>query len=480
MSIKREEKALLEFKHIMDDVVHLLRKSTEAETVYMYWVNRSRQQFVLETSSTTLPNVMFQDRINFEQMYLREYIDITKTVQLRVGVDVKNEQLRHYYDFVPVKNITLIPFVNNGELVAITGVETERPLNLPDFQETFSAYKNALINVLNTYLELTDLHENQKEWVDYEESLTRILPKHHRVDILDSMMEEMQHLLPSGGVSVVLRGMDVWTSVLTSSGAKKNPSIGLAVEEKSMVYDALQKGEPQFSIHFNQNPKRIATDEQHTEGATLVIPLIISGRRHGVVVAYDANPLTFKESTKHQLINLARIATLSIQVNLGKIPVHEDLFTTEYGSFIPDLWEKTLEKEIGRKELDNQNVWFGLITIENIQTLRSRLRLEDLKRLQKTLVRILNPSRLGFNGYIGFNSDYVLSYLLFSEDLHQHGEWMNAAEEIFKKPVELSDGQKIDVEIRCGYTKLEKMDTDVHEIISKAKKALSTVVNKSA
>ncbi len=63
MSKRREEKALLEFKHIMDDVVQLLRKATGAETVYFYWVNHVRKQFVLETNSTSLPNVMLFERL---------------------------------------------------------------------------------------------------------------------------------------------------------------------------------------------------------------------------------------------------------------------------------------------------------------------------------------------------------------------------------------------------------------------------------
>lgn len=473
MAIKREEKALIEFKHIMDDVVYLLRKSTGAETVYLYWVNRAREQFVLETSSTSLPNVMFQDRINFEQFFLNQHKEIEQLIQLEVGNEVREEELRHYYDFVPVKNVTLIPFKNNGEVVAITAVETEKPLNIPEHEQSFNAYRNALINVLNTYLELTDLNENQNEWTDYEESLNKISPKHHKVDILDKMMGEIQKLLPDGGVSLVLRGMDVWTSVLNSAGAKSPISPGMAVEEKSMAYDALQKGKPQFSIHFNHNPKRIATGEHRIDGATLAIPILISDRRHAVVIAYDQNPLTFKKSTKHKIINLVRVASLAIQVNMGKLPIQQDLFTSEYGSFIPDIWEKSLELEIERAEKSTEHIFMGLITIKNLQSIRSRFRLEDLKRLQKTLVKILNPSRLGFNGYIGFNSDYVFSYLLFCNDESVHAEWIEAANRIFNQPIELGDGQTISIDIKCGYTKLQGSDRDVHSVIQRAKQALS-------
>ncbi|MEX0904641.1 MAG: GAF domain-containing protein [Balneolaceae bacterium] len=479
MNIRREEKALLEFKHIMDDVVHLLRKSTGAGTVCFYWVNRVRKQFVLETNSTTMSNVMFQDRINFDNSFLDSFKEMGTVTQLKVGEDLDESELRHYYDFVPVKYLTLLPFVNNGETVAITVLETEEKLSIPECEEIFSAYRNALLNVLNTYLELTDLYESQQEWTNYENSLNLISPKLHRVEILDVMIEEMQKLLPGGGVSVVARGMESWITVLRSSKAPDTPVLGLTVEEKSMAYDALQKGEPLFSIHFNQNPRRLSTAEHGAEGATLAVPVLISDRRHAVILAYDKNPLVFSESTKHQLKNLVRTASLAIQVNLGKMSVHQDLFTSEYGSFIPDLWEKSLKKQIQKAGTSKEKTWFGFITLDNLPELRSRLRLEDLKQLQRMLVRILNPSRMGFTGFIGFNSDYVFSYLLTGHSENIHGEWKKNVEKIMEKEIELGDGQKIKTGIQIGSVLLDSPESEVHEVTTLAKKALSETVKEN-
>lgn len=475
--MKREEKSLIEFKQIMDDVVHLLRKSTQSQTVHLNWVNRSRNQFVLETQSTSLPNVMFRDRVMFDQHFLEPYIDLEEIKVLKVGRDIESEDLKHYYDFVPVRHLLLIPFRNNGETVAITVIETETSLSIEDHEDSISAYRNALANVLNTYLELTDLYGQEKVWTNYEESLARISPKHHKVDTLNRMAEEIQKLLSSGGVSIVLRGMDVWTTVFNTSFSKISPLPGLVMDENSMAYDALQKGEPQFSIHFNQNPKRVSGSERNTDGATLAVPIIINGRRHGVVLAYDKNPLTFKESTKHQIINLVRVAVMSIQVNLDRLPVDKDLFTTDYGNFIPDMWELALQKEIQRETKTEYSLWFGMITIENLQALRAKYRLEELNRIQRTLVKLLNPNRFGTHGFIGFNSDYVLTYLVYCPSSNKHNAWVDAVEERFRTPVELSDGKKINLGIKCGYVKVDTAFTDVHDIVSATKKELSGVLN---
>jgi hypothetical protein len=345
MSSKREEKALLEFKHIMDDLMQLVGRSTDAKTAYLYWVNRSRQQFVLETTYTELPNVMFKDRIGFEKFFLNQFKDVDDIQQIEIGKQVSREDLLHYYNRVPTNYLTIIPFENNNSTVALTVVETEKPLDIKELEKPIAAYKNAHMNVLNTYLELTDLYEDQKKWTDYDESTDRITTKLNNVEVLSVMAEEMQKLLPSGGVSVALRGMETWVNAFRSSKSSEYPIIGLMVDEKSMAYDALQKGETLFSIHFNQNPKRISASEKHTDGATLAIPVLMSDKRCAVVLAYDKNPLTFKESTKHQLKNLVKIASLTIQANIENSNHSQNILATEYGSFQPELMDLCIEKE---------------------------------------------------------------------------------------------------------------------------------------
>ncbi|MCC5914040.1 MAG: GAF domain-containing protein [Balneolaceae bacterium] len=481
MTTRREEKALLEFKSVIGDVVRLLRKSTEADTVYIYWVNKIREQFVLETSATILPNVMFRDRIPFDRYFLNDHKEIDRIIQLKVGEDLSQEDLEHYHDFVPVRYLTLVPFINNGETVAVTVIETEHQPNLSDYEEVLVSYRNALTNVLNTYLEVTDLQENQKEWSDYEEGLKRISPRLHKTDLLQVMMEELQGLLSDGGVSVVARGMESWVTVMRSEtrhGLMSPP--GLRVEEKSMAYDALQKGEPQFSIHFNQNPKRISPSENSTDGASMAIPLMINDRRHAVVLVTDKNPLVFKESSKHKMVNLVRLTSLAIQVNLGKVSVHEDIFANNLGSFIPDLWEKSLAGQIRAAGARNEKAWFGFVTIDNLTELRSSLRLEELNRVQRNMVKLINPTRNGFQGLVGFNTDYIYAFMLTGDRDELFKEWFNGLEGQFDKPIELLDGQKVDIRIKAGVVELDNPEADLHQVISNAKRALSEVLKSEA
>lgn len=478
MSLDRQEKALREFKQILQDLVHLLRTSTGVQLSYMCWVNRARQQFVWETNSTGLPNVMFQDRVAFENHFLNDYKDAEEVVQLTVGEDIEKARLIHYFDFVQAKHILIIPFINKGETVALTVLESEEEIDSVAIKDRIMAYNNALVNVLDTYLEVVDLHENQQEWEEYEGSVNKLDYRLHRVEILGKMMEEMQKNLPNGGAVLLAPGMESWNVVLRSKEAAQAPQLGLALEEKSVAYDALEKGEPVFSMHFNNNPRRITSAEKRTEGATYAIPIMIHDRRQGVVVCYDSDPLTFKESTKHKLANLVRIAALSIQSSAKKTGMVQELLTQNFGAFMPELWEVALNNELVKAKKGPENfTWLGLIAPDDVSALRTKYRMEDLQKIQTDFVTALNPSQYGIPGYIGYNSDYVYALLIQSDDEEAVSFWMEKMKSKLEPGLKLSIGGTMNIQFKVGFTRVNGESANAYQVMEKAKKALSKVMN---
>ena len=478
MGQKRQEKALREFKQVLEDLVYLLRSATGMETVYLYWINRSREQFVMETKSTSLENVMFQDRVAFADHYLDQYKNITEPHGITIGDQINAEALAHYYDEVPVSYITLLPFLNNGETVAITVLESSDQIFSDDRSEVIYAYINALRNVLNTYLEISDLYQKQEEWVDYESSLEVFDAKVHHAELIRRTMNTMQGFLQKGGVSFIANCMNSWCNIANSGSANLAPPIGLPLEARTICYEALQKGKPEFAIHFNHNPKRISPREKFTEGASLAIPVIMNDRRQGVFLAYDENPLIFKESTKHKLINMVRIAGLKIQAENRSLDPEENIFTNQYESLLPDMWERTVDAELQRirADLSSFHTWFGLITLSNLPAIRTKLRMEDLDQLRKDLSVKFNPGRRGIPGVIGFNSDYVYTFIIQSNDEKAVGNWTRALKEELKEPFELSNGNQVETGIKVGYTTLNAEHDDAYQVLSEAKAALTRAV----
>lgn len=478
MGKKRQEKALREFKQVLEDLVFLLRTASEMETVYMYWINRSREQFVMETKSTSLSNVMFQDRVAFEDHFLNTFKDITEPITVNVEEDLDEGALSHYYNEVPVKYVTILPFINNGETVAITVLESNEPLFTDDKSEVIYAYIDALRKILNTYLEISDLYQKQEEWVDYEQSLSILDTKGHYTKLILKMLNGMQSFLNTGGVSFIGKSAGGWCNVLNSEEALHAPPIGMNMEEKSLAREALEKGNPEFAIHFNNNPKRLSPREIHTKGATLAIPVMINDYRQGLVLVYDDNPLTFKESTKHKLINFVRVAALKIKVNNPNLDPDTDMLTNQYGAYLPDLFELTVDTELKRQadDLSPYTSWLGLITLSDLPSIRTKLRLEELNQMQKDLIAAFDPVRFGISGSIGFYSDYVYSFFIQSKDKRAVEHWTKALKKEFSEPFELTNGKQINSGIKVGFTLLDGDISDSYQAISNAKAALSKAI----
>lgn len=481
MGQKRQEKALREFKQVLEDLVFLLRSASGMETVYLYWVNRNRDQFVMETKSTALSNVMFQDRLQFEDHFLNTYKDIDEPLSLEIGEDISVDLLTHYYDQVPIKYVTLLPFLNNGETVAITVLESREQIFTDAQSEVIYSYIDALRNVLNTYLEISDLYEKNEEWIDYEKQLSIFDTPGHRADLIIRMMNSIQRIVPDGGVSLVARGMNDWCNVYNAEDAQDAPPLGLPLEERTLAFETLQKGAPEFNIHFNNNPKRLSPRERQAKGATLAVPLMLNDRRQGVVLVYDENPLVFKESTKHKIINLVRIAALKILAGKPGLDTNEPILANEYGAHLPDLWERVIDTELFRlrNRSTEYHTWVGLITPSNLAELRTKLRLEDLALMQKDLVSRFNPGRFGVPGIIGFNSDYVYTFIIQHTDSEAMERWKELLRKELANAVKLSDGQQIRTGIQTGVVKLNPNQKDSYQVMQDAKSALNKTIRES-
>lgn len=476
MSDHREERALQEFKQTLSDLLGLLRGASAAETAWICWVNHERLQFVIECNRTLRNDLTFRDRIPFQDSFLYELRDRAEPVRLEMGQDLLPAQLEHHPDASGLYEVWIVPYVNNGETVSLTVLEFSSPADQGRVESGIRSYARAFGGILHTWLELMDLHQGQQGWVEYDRLVQELSPRMHRAELLIEMANRMQQLLPTGAITLVTKGTGAWMTSFNTSSDENVPLLGTMLDEKSLAYDALQAGESRFAIHFNQSPRRVSATEEGAEGATLAIPLMIHDHRQAAILAYDRNALAFTESLKHQLSNLVRVAGLSMQAWMDREQLSTDLFANEHGSLLPDLWERTLEQELSHPH-SQVTSWFGLVSIENIQEIRTAHRLESLKKMQSLLVGSLAPHRFGRTGLIGFHSDYVYAFLLQDRDPEAIDSWLKSIQSMVSEPVRISSEESVTLSLKAGYTSLQAdMGRDRHRVVQQAKQALSEAI----
>src|SRR5699024_3741189 len=189
------------------------------------------KEYVLEAKSTELDNVMFRGRLSFEHHFLNEYKDITEPTALEVGRELDTSLLKHYFHEVPARYVTMLPFVNNEETVAITVLESRDHVFTEGKSDIIYSYIDALRNVLNTYLEISDLYEQQNAGIDYEGCLDRLSVRCHRAELIKRLLNLMHELMPDGGVSFVTQGMGSWCNVMKADESQFPLPSGMNMEK---------------------------------------------------------------------------------------------------------------------------------------------------------------------------------------------------------------------------------------------------------
>ncbi|MCC5926704.1 MAG: hypothetical protein JJU41_09125 [Bacteroidetes bacterium] len=479
---RRDERALRNFKSVLKELTHLLMQSTRSETASLYWVNKDRQQFVLESASSRIQKATFQDRVLFENSWMDAYKDLSEPVQLEVGTHVDASELTHYVsaEVAPVRYLNVLPFMNKGETVAITVLESNSSNVTPDDESAVLSYTNALGNLLYTFLELSDLSADESQWGQYDEMLNQVNSREDHAILLDNVATQLLSFTHKGGVSVLCRGADGWRVVMHAAYSTGAPAIGSIMQENTISYNALKSGGPEFSIHFNGNPRRVCASEPLSQGATLAVPLLLHDRRQAVYVVYDENPLLFKESLKHKMANLVRIASLKMMAAKESYKVSSDFMTNDTGAFNASLIERTLYNQLKRARLmPNEHSWAVMFSCEEINTLRTRFGLDDLKHLQKQIVSRSTYCGENTSSIIGFHADYI--YLAVVQSSKEDGieEWLRHISSQQDKSFSCG-ADNINLNFRSGITKLGPAHQDIFSITKSIKKAFSDANREAA
>src|SRR5699024_2257128 len=102
------------------------------------------------------------------------------------------------------------------------------------------SFIRTLGNTVDTFLEMSDLYEDQQEWNSYEKELQFLQNNGHYAKLINTMLNIMQPWLDNGSISFICRGMDTWANVFNSINSKQPLAMGLQVEGHSLTGDVIR------------------------------------------------------------------------------------------------------------------------------------------------------------------------------------------------------------------------------------------------
>ncbi len=407
---KQDDAALRHFKSVVKEVLTLFRKATGAKTISLHWVNRNRKQFVLESAVSEIPNARFADRVAISESFLNGFEMLTRPATLEVGADIQMASLGHYPQGGPITHITILPLEYNREIVALAVIDTDFKAVLTDRKAEVESFKSAMGHLLFTFLELSERNSDDQQWSEYEAMLQKSLGRGDEIAVIERLIDHVWSLIPTGAVSLLARVNESWQVVINHPDSKWAPPVGLIVEEQSLVFQSLKSGNPEFATHMGGSPKRVHSAEPMMKGASLAIPLLLHDRRQAVILVSDENLLFFREANRHKLTNLVRVAALRLMSGTTKFLSGLDFLCSETGGLLADAFDASLKREVKRNR-----PLMAMVTVKQVPSLRSRLRMDELKALQREIMEMIAPNRHSMSGLVGVHSDFVFTVMLHSE-----------------------------------------------------------------
>lgn len=404
---RRDDNALRHFKRVAKELLVLFRQAVDTQTVSLHWVNRIRKQFVLESAESTAAQTSFPDRVPMADSYLRGFEMLTRPAVLQVGKDVSATALTHYPAGCPVTTVTVIPLEFNGETVALAVLEGTQPDVLSGRSGAVKAFTAAMSHLIQTFLELSELATDEDQWADYEERLRRWPSRQDESGVLDHLIGQIAEMVPGGTISLMARILDKWCVVMTHEAGESAPPLGMFLDDHSLASQALQSGIAEFATHLSGSPRRIGRAEPMVKGASLAIPILLHDRRQALVLVSVENLRFFKESVRHKIVNVVRLAALRLTSGTTRHLAGHDFLSHDTGGLLTEFMDRTLQRQMVRG-----TAHFGLVTIREVSELRASMRMEELKEVQRKLSLAANPMSHGYAGLCGPHADFVTAVLL--------------------------------------------------------------------
>ncbi|MCH8486314.1 MAG: hypothetical protein LAT75_05570 [Candidatus Cyclonatronum sp.] len=480
-----EKQAKRRFKDAARNLLRLLRASVGAQTSYMYWINRNREQLVLECADSDLQEVVFQDRITFKEHFLTPWLDLDHPALIDTGNENRQLKLLHHISEQDqlVKTLLLIPFVNNGETVALSVAEFTRAVAEGELaEETVTAYHDSVENILQTFLDLSFMLEQEERWARQEKTSQNLLGRMNSCQLLRRLVVEAAALTKKGGAVLALKNGSGWQLVFRAGAMIHELPAGLELTEHSQAWLALESGEPRFTLHFNGNPKRFHPAETPATGASLAIPMDVLDFRQGLLLVWDEDPLRFTESQRHMYISMCRVVSLQLgQPRFGHTGKPEEpLLGTPHGAYNLELLEHVLEQEFENRkpETEGAKPWLVMVTPADYHILRTRNALRKTNEIQRQMILDLGPARSGLSGLVAFHSDSICLVYLRAEE-KQADKWLLRFAQHSREQGLAGRVYPSDIDFIATKYCIPAGETDVYNCIQAVRKALNAAIKEN-
>ncbi|MCU0411648.1 MAG: sensor domain-containing diguanylate cyclase, partial [Bacteroidetes bacterium] len=323
-----ERGARSEFRNVMMRVLTVLKDVHFARTVCLYWVNKEKQQLVLEAHSSDSTVFTTHRRCELGTDILSQVARTNKPQLVNFLEHASQSDVLPYYDGTEsVRTAVAVPVFYAGATTTAAGPVAVLSLDCPEADaygpETMALlarFAKLISSLIQTYTDKYDMLLDSEVLRSLSRLREQFILDSSAHNITRSIAEEVSRLVPWDYVSIVVYddARKAWfiQQVLNRMNDSYVPVLGEVDVHRSLVGSVIQSSVPKVvdRVESLTIPRFYPAERCDTKGSLAIVPLISLTRCYGAIVVESKDTKSYADADVRLIQRLADSGSWALEV----------------------------------------------------------------------------------------------------------------------------------------------------------------------
>jgi diguanylate cyclase (GGDEF)-like protein len=405
----REAGPKSEFSYLMKKVLTTVKEANFAHSVAFYWINRDKNQMVLESFVSDSEKFTAHRRRELGTDVISQIAETGKPQVLsRVNISGQLEMLGYYDGVEPVKSFVGVPVfypkvgIGAGDPVAVLVVDSmEEDAFGAETLTLLGQFTKLISALIKSYTDKYDLLLDSEVLRSITRMREQLKLDFSLFNIVRTLSEETSRLVSWDYITVVLfdESRKTW-AIQYVMNRMNDPYVALTQEvdpQHSLVGLVLQSSLPRIFDQYDPSgpPRFYRAERVDSQGALMLLPINSVNRCYGVLVVESKDRKTYSEADPKLVQKLVDVSSWALEIlSLSEVVNNYISMDETTGVAARKYFLTRMHEEVQRANDFSSHLALVMVSIDSMNDLLSRygkegfdFALQNVGRIIKSFIR---------------------------------------------------------------------------------------------